>query len=90
MRSPHKGRVLLSNGEQPVVMAFATTENVSTNGARIQTDRPWKEGTRVLLKSALGELWGQARVVYCQRIPPDSFAVGLEFVIRTGAWMKPR
>jgi len=86
MRSPQRLRVLLTNGEEPFVAAFASTENVSTNGARIVTARPWKPGSRVLIKSSLGELWAHTKVVYCQKVPPDAFAVGLQVLVRTGAW----
>ena len=86
-RSPQKFRVLLSNRDKPVLMAFASTENVSANGTRVQTHRPWKPNTRVLVKSSLGVLLGQARVVYCQALPGIAFAVGLEFLARTDAWV---
>jgi len=80
-------RVLLSNRDKPVLMAFASTENVSANGTRVQTHRPWKPNTRVLVKSSLGVLLGQARVVYCQALPGIAFAVGLEFLARTDSWV---
>jgi len=40
-----------------------------------------------LVKSSLGVLLGQARVVYCQTLPGIAFAVGLEFLARTDAWV---
>ena len=83
-RNPQKFRVLLSNGEEVVAPACASTENVSANGVRVLTDGPWKLDTRVLVKSPMGELW--ARVIYCQRLPANTFALGLEFLARTGVW----
>jgi len=83
-RRPQKFRVLLSNGEEPVAPACASTENVSANGVRVLTDGPWKLDTRVLVKSSQGELW--ARVIYCQRLPANTIALGLEFLGRTGEW----
>ena len=85
-RSLQRFVVLLSNGTQPVVAECASTENVSDNGARVRTVRPWKQDTRVLVKSSLGELRARARVVYCQILPDSTFAVGLEFLARTDAW----
>jgi len=85
LRSPQRFRVLLSNGEQSLVTLNASTENVSTNGARLQSDWPWLPGTRVLVRSSLGEFWGRARIVYCHRLP-DTFALGLQFLVRTGEW----
>jgi len=86
-RSPKKFAVLLSNGTKPVVAECASTENVSDNGARVRTVRPWKQDTRVLVKSSLGELRARARVVYCQTLPDSTFAVGLEFLARPDAWV---
>src|SRR5215470_15435179 len=85
-RSPKKFAVLLSNGTKPVVAECASTENVSDNGARVRTVRPWKQDTRVLIKSSLAELRARARVVYCQTLPGGTYAVGLEFLARTDAW----
>jgi len=78
--------VLLSNGTKPVVSERASTENVSDNGACVRTVRPWKQDTRVLVKSSLCELLARARVVYCRTLPDNTFAVGLEFLARTDAW----
>src|SRR5262249_34455273 len=86
-RSPKKFVVLLSNGTKPVVAECASTENVSDNGVRVRTVRPWKQDTRVLVKSPLGELRAEARVVYCQALPDTTFAVGLEFLAHTNAWI---
>ena len=79
-RRPQKFRVLLSNGEEVVAPACASTENVSANGMRVLTNQPWKLDTRVLVKSSMGELW--AKVIYCQRLPANTIALGLEFLGR--------
>ena len=79
--------VLLSNGTLPVVAECASTENISVNGARVRTVRPWKPDTRVLVKSPLGELRAEARVVYCQTLRNTTFAVGLEFLGHADAWV---
>src|SRR6266567_545161 len=85
LRSPQRFRVLLSNGEHPLVTKNASTENVSTNGARLQSDWPWQPGTRVLVQSSLGEFWGRARIVYCHTLPSNTFALGLQFFVRSGS-----
>ena len=77
-RRLEKFRVLLSNGEEPVAPAYALTENVSANGMRAITDQAWKLDTRVMIKSSMGELW--ARVIYCQKLPAHTFALGLELL----------
>jgi hypothetical protein len=86
-RSPKKFVVLLSNGTKPVVTECASTENATANGARVRTVRPWKQDTRVLVKSSLAELRARARVVYCQTLPDGTFAVGLEFLARADRWV---
>lgn len=82
-------RVLLSSGAQPVMAEYASTENVSSCGARVRTDRPWKPDSRVLIKSTQGSPWARARVVYCQTLQCKVFALGLEFLARTGDWLAP-
>jgi len=86
-RSLQRFVVLLSNGTQPVVAECAPTENVSANGARVRTVRRWEPDSRVHVKSPLGELRCEARVVYCQTLQDTTFAVGLEFLGRKDAWV---
>jgi len=91
-RSPRTLRVLLSSGAQPVVAEYASTENVSPYGVRVRTDRPWKLDASVLIRSSQGDPWASARVIYCQTLQSKGlhskmFALGLEFLARTGDWM---
>ena len=83
-RSPMRFVVLLSNKEKTVA---AECEKFSDNGARVRTTQAWKQDTRVLVKSSLGELLAGARVVYCRTLPDGAFAVGLEVLVRTQAWV---
>ncbi len=86
-RTPRALRVLLSSGLQPIVAEYASIENISSYGARVRTDRAWKPDARLLIKSTLGESWASARVIYCQSLKSRMFALGLEFLSRTGDWM---
>jgi len=86
---PKQSVVLLSNETTPMVAECASTENVSGNGARVRTVRPWKQNTRVLVRSSLDELRTRARVIYCQILPDSTFAAELEFLARTDAWITP-
>jgi|SRR5215472_16820012 len=86
-RELQKFRVLVSNEQKPPHAEYAWTENISSNGARVLTDRPWEAGSVVLLNSSVGQLLTRARVVYCQSLP-SAFAVGLEFYVRTIAWFQ--
>jgi|SRR5215469_9941245 len=85
-RSLQRFVVLLSNGTQPVVAECASTENVSANGARVLTVGRWEPDTHVLVRSPVGALRSQARVVYCETLRDATFAVGVEFLGHTDAW----
>ena len=85
-RTPRTLRVLLSSGTQTGVAEYASTENVSSYGVRVRTDRPWKPDARVLIQSAMGVSRALARVVYSQTLKSDNFALGLEFLARTRDW----
>ena len=77
-------RLLLQifSSEEPYVRELCPTQNISSLGAQLLTERPWKANSRVLLNCPGGDLW--ARVVYCQPRHPKTFAVGVEFFGRTG------
>ena len=65
------------------------TENVSPHGARVVTKQRWKPEARVLLESLESDFQSQARVVYCQCLPRNHFAVGLDLFSPTAEWGKP-
>lgn len=66
------------------------TENVSARGARVVTAKPWQPNERVTVRSLLGSLRSRARVVYCQPLPKNSFAIGLELFVSVGEWTLPQ
>ena len=66
------------------------TENVSARGARVLTNRPWPRNEHVTVRSMLGSLRSRARVVYCQSLGKDSFAIGLELFVSVGEWRLPQ
>lgn len=66
------------------------TENVSARGARVVTNKPWQPNDHVKVRSLLGSLRSRARVVYCQPIGKDSFAIGLELFVTVGEWILPQ
>ena len=78
-RRPWKFEVLLSSGGQPMLAERASTENVSSRGVRVRTERLWKPDARVFVKSSRGDLWARARVVYCRTLRSTTHALGLEF-----------
>lgn len=66
------------------------TQNVSARGARVVTNRPWQPNDHVKVRSLLGSLRSRARVVYCQPLGNDSFAIGLELFVSVGEWTLPQ
>jgi hypothetical protein len=86
-RNPENLQVLLSRMAEPLLTEAASTDDVSSHGMRVRTYQPWKRGTHLIVQSLEYELWGSAKVVYCQSLPPNNFALGIEFVARSGAWI---
>ena len=86
-RNPETLQVLLSAMAEPMLTEDASTENVSSHGMRVRTYRAWKRNTHLIVQSSEHVLWGRAKVVYCQTLRADTFALGLEFVARTGDWI---
>jgi hypothetical protein len=86
-RKPERLQVLLSRIAEPSLTDAASTDNVSSHGMRVRTFRPLKRDTHLIIQSSEHELLGRAKVVYCQTLRANRFALGLEFVARTGAWI---
>jgi hypothetical protein len=63
------------------------TENVSPRGARVLSVRRWKQNDRLTIATLTGSFRALARVAYCQLVPQEGFAVGLEFLEPNGRWV---
>ena len=82
-RNPERQQVLLSSAADPSSIESALTENVSSRGLRVRTERPWTPDTLVIVLTCESELWARGRVAYCQSLPDYTFAIGLELLRRT-------
>lgn len=87
-RSPLTVRVDLCSLDVRRPVQEALTENVSSHGARVVASKPWKPNDRLDLRSLIGEFRARARVVYCEPLAENSFAVGLQLIATTGDWKK--
>jgi len=67
----------------------AIAENVSVRGMRVATEHIWRAGDRVVVTSPEPGSPTLARVVYCQRMENNKFAVGLELLFPLGERAKP-
>lgn len=63
------------------------TENVSANGARVYSVRPWRKNDRLYLASLPGGFKSLARVTYCQSLHGQGFALGLQFLEKSQGWV---
>ena len=86
-RNFEKLQVLLGSTADHLAIESASTENVSSHGLRVRTERPWDRDTVLIILSFERESWARARVVYCQALSDNAFAIGLELLARTGAWI---
>ncbi len=59
---------------------------VSLHGVRVVTERAWKPGERVIVKSYHGSIQSRARVIYCHHLAKKRYAVGLELHSAVGMW----
>lgn len=66
------------------------TENVSAHGARVVTSKPWPLNEPLNLRSMLGSFRSRARVVYCEPLGVNSFAIGLQMSAVSGEWKLPQ
>ena len=88
-RIPKEVVVELALSDASQLKEAAIAQNVSARGMRVATEHVWRPGDKVLLSSPQSGSRTQARVVYCQRVENNKFAVGLELLAPLGEWAKP-
>jgi PilZ domain len=64
----------------------ALTENISAHGVRVVASNPWKRNERLNLWALPGDFRARARVVYCEPLGVNSFAIGLQLLASSGGW----
>jgi PilZ domain len=89
-RIPKKMAVELVPPDAPHVKEAATAQNVSARGMRVTTEHVLHPGKSVVLSHPQSGFRIKARVIYCQRIEKDEFAVGLELEASPGEWAESR
>jgi hypothetical protein len=88
-RTPMKVTVDLSSLDIRTPAQEGITENISPRGARVVTSKPWKTDERLNVRSLLGNFRSRARVVYCEPINADLYAIGLQLFAAAGTWRSP-
>jgi hypothetical protein len=81
--------VQLSSVDQPSIAESTHTQDISSHGARVITQRVWQPGSALLMKSLRTDFWARARVVYWRSFSSSRFAIGLEFLSQAGNWPTP-
>ena len=87
-RIKQQAAVELVRSDDPRLKETAIVQNRSAQGMRVETQRAWRQGERVLLADSGSR--SDARVVYCQRMENNRFALGLEILGPLGKRTKPR
>lgn len=85
LRIPAAEPVQLSSQDEPWVPESTYTVNISPHGARVATQRVWKAGSRLVIKSLRSDFSAQARLVYWRSFG-SRMVIGLEFLSQTGRW----
>jgi hypothetical protein len=81
-------RVEVSLVDDPTLKEKTWTENVSAHGARIVVHRELQPKQEALVSSPNDGVRSRARVVYCERVAENKFAVGLALSAGAEPWVK--
>ena len=73
---------------EPSSRERTTTENVCSTGARVLMQRAKNVNDRLIIRSVVGNLRTQARVIYCQRLADGRFGVGLQLKGTPTDWLR--
>jgi hypothetical protein len=79
-RNAIRAPLQLASLDSPGISERAITENVSLMGTRVVTKRPWPAGQNVLIVTSASGGRVRARVIYCQVLDNERFAIGLKFL----------
>jgi hypothetical protein len=79
-------RVEVCLADNPTLKERTLTENMSAHGVRVLMQRSWRPRQETLVISQNEGVWSRAKVVYCQRVAENRFAVGLELSTRVEPW----
>jgi hypothetical protein len=79
-------KVEVSLVDEPTLKENALTENVSAHGVRVLTYLRFRLKQQAVVISPNEGVWSRAKVVYCQAVAENRFAVGLELVGRVEPW----
>jgi hypothetical protein len=74
--------------DEPTLKERTLTENVSAHGVRVLMQRKLHPKQQTVVISPTEGVWSRAKVVYCQVVAENRFAVGLELSGRVESWAR--
>jgi hypothetical protein len=75
--------------DDPTLKERTLTENVSGHGVRVLAKQKFPLKQQALVTCPSAGVWSRGKVVYCQRVAENRFALGLELSDRVELWAKP-
>lgn len=78
-RIPAQGDLELSSLDEPLIYDKALIENASRHGARVVAKKHWRPNDHLLVTLPQCSRSSRARIAYCNPLPGDAFAIGLQF-----------
>lgn len=78
--------VMLTSLELSSRTELTFTENISSEGARVVTQKLWSADDPLVIKSLEGDLQSEAKVVYRQPVREKVYAIGVKLIEPTGQW----
>jgi hypothetical protein len=88
-RIPVKVELEISTPREPPIYEDSATEDASSHGARIISSTRWQPHEHVLVRLPFKNEPSRARVIYCDALPTNTFAVGLRFSSAVDDWLMP-
>ena len=88
-RIPVEVELEISTPREPPVYENSATENASSHGARIISGTRWQPHEHVLVRLPFKNKPSLARIIYCDALPTNAFAVGLKFSSAVDDWLVP-
>ena len=89
-RIPTEVGLEFSSLDEPIIYEKALTENASRHGARVVTKKHWRPNDHVLVRLPRWDGPSRARIAYCNALPGDACAIGLQFLSVVDDWVISR
>ena len=88
-RIPVEVELEISTPREPPAYENSATENASSHGARIISSTRWQPHEHMLVRLPFKNEPSLSRIIYCDALPTNAFAVGLKFSSAVDDWLVP-